>query len=1182
MTAQGLMACFLLLPGTAPVQFRDAFAANRLDTYRVTGTVTWRPGALALDRNAALGRPLAAGDPAEVRAVLGFPPQPAAGELRVGLIAAGGEALVALRRNADRTELVSLLDVKQVVALPNSPGPWAVRVSVRRGLVRARAWPLGDAEPTAWQSVRYLGKSTWRPEAVAVLAGPKAGGVVTALEAWSLPPLPPTPDQQKQLREAAALHRQGRTAYGQGRLDEALAKERAALQLRRQAQPQDQSAVAECASNVGLLLHALGKYRDARPYLEEALALYRKGQPADHPDLAFALNNLGELLRGLGHLDQARTLLEEALATRRRALPALHRDTAVSLNNFGLLLGDLNEHDTARTHLEEALALRRRLFPAGHTAIADALSNLGTLLHAVGRLEQARTCYDEALAIVQKSLPPQHPDLAISLNNLACLLQDQGQLDRARVLFEKVLALRRKSLPPGHPDLAISLNNLGLLLRELGQPREARPLLEEALALRRRALPSGHPDLGHSLNNLGSVLRDLGEFDEARAHFEQALVLYKKALPALHPDRAHTLNHLGTLLHAAGQLDEARTCYEEALAIRRKVLPSLHPDIAISLSNRGRLSHERGQTVAAWRDLLESVATWSGYAGRVAYGSAERDHLALIGRQRWLLDIFLSLADHTGDLTAGQCREILARLLDGKALSTAVVSARHQAVLLGSDAEALAQFEQMRQVRQQLADLLLQGPGRLQPAPYRDLCDQLQQRQDRLERRLGERTRAFAALTRAARAGPAEVAERFGPGDVLVELIRYRRWDFLARDGARLGKDRYAAVLLWRGEPGARFVTLGEAGPIDEAIRAWRVRVQRGIIHEPSERTLRERMWEPLARALPAQTAGLIVAPDGELALVPFEALRLADGKYLVEKLAIRYVASGRDLLARPQPKAKSAVALVLADPDYESLLSGGRQPPGATAQGADAPRSGGLRFAPLPGFAREADAVARLLRDQSGWEVRPLRRQEASEEALAKVPRPRLLYCVTHGFFLQDLEPPPPPGMPGRKILVQTSGKVETTVPALSADPRLRSGLALAGANRWRERSAKGLSDGLLTALEVENLDLWGTELVVLSACETGRGEVQVGEGVLGLRRAFQLAGAQTVLASLWQVPDQETEQLMTDCLGRWLKSKAPAAALRQAQLELIHRLRQGPTPRLREAPPLYWAGFICHGQDR
>jgi CHAT domain-containing protein len=211
---------------------------------------------------------------------------------------------------------------------------------------------------------------------------------------------------------------------------------------------------------------------------------------------------------------------------------------------------------------------------------------------------------------------------------------------------------------------------------------------------------------------------------------------------------------------------------------------------------------------------------------------------------------------------------------------------------------------------------------------------------------------------------------------------------------------------------------------------------------------------------------------------------------------------------------------------------------------------------------------------------VQLLQRAQANEEALAMVKRPRLLYCVTHGFFLQDLARSTSEAFGLRKLDLVGTETVRAALEGPGADPRLRSGLALAGANKWQERSAKGLSDGLLTALEVEELDLWGTELVVLSACETGRGEVQVGEGVLGLRRAFQLAGAQTMLASLWQVPDDETARLMTDCLGRWLGGAPPAAALRQSQLEMIRRLRQSANPRLREAPPLYWAGFICHGQ--
>jgi CHAT domain-containing protein len=356
--------------------------------------------------------------------------------------------------------------------------------------------------------------------------------------------------------------------------------------------------------------------------------------------------------------------------------------------------------------------------------------------------------------------------------------------------------------------------------------------------------------------------------------------------------------------------------------------------------------------------------------------------------------------------------------------------------------------------------------------------------------------------------------------------------------------------------------------------------VQKGTADAEAERTLRERLWAPLARALPKGTRELVVAPDGQLALLPLEALRLDDGRFLIETYQVRYVGNGRDLLPRPRPDGPARPPVLLADPDYDAAgpadAGGAKKPSAAPPQPGSRAPAAGLRFQPLPGFAREADAVTRLLQGSPGDKVRSLRGAAATEEALRAVQRPRLLYLVTHGFFLEDR--PPVSGSLGlRKLELVALG---TAPPQLRADARLRSGLALAGANKAQERSAKGLSDGLLTALEVENLDLFGTELVVLSACETGVGQVQVGEGVLGLRRAFQLAGAQTVLASLWQVPDQETERLMTDCLGRWLKGAAPAEGLRQAQLELIREMRRSTNANRQAAPPLYWAGFICHGQ--
>jgi CHAT domain-containing protein len=312
--------------------------------------------------------------------------------------------------------------------------------------------------------------------------------------------------------------------------------------------------------------------------------------------------------------------------------------------------------------------------------------------------------------------------------------------------------------------------------------------------------------------------------------------------------------------------------------------------------------------------------------------------------------------------------------------------------------------------------------------------------------------------------------------------------------------------------------------------------------------------------------------------LLPFAALRPDAAAYLVEGCAVSYVSAGRDQAAA-RPAGSASGAVFVGDPDFDRGPAAGA----AASPTLAAPAAALPAFTRLPGSRAEVEAAARAWEAaRPGEAARRLLGAEATEEALAAAVRPRLLHVATHGYFLPDL--PPPTAAPGTRsfeiVPLRPAGKRGDPE---AADARRRCGLALAGANRARERAARGESDGLLTALEAQDLDLGGTELVLLSACETGVGEVQVGEGVLGLRRAFQLAGAGTVVAALWKVPDAETERLMGRFLGPWLAGRAgPAAALREAQLGLLAELRQSPDLARRAAPPLLWAGFVCHGRPR
>jgi tetratricopeptide (TPR) repeat protein len=579
---------------------------------------------------------------------------------------------------------------------------------------------------------------------------------------------------------------------------------------------------------------------------------------------------------------------------------------------------------------------------------------------------------------------------ALALNREMVGLYRQGKYPETLTKAREALAIRRKILPPRHPDLAISLANLGRVLHTMGQDAEARQHMEEALAIRRKALPPLHPELALSLYNLGTLLYALGRRDEACQHLEEALAIRRKALPPLHPHLANSLDNLGLVLQDMGRRDEARKYHEEALAIRRKALSALHPNLA-SLDNLGQLHYAMGENEAAWRYMQEAATVSAAYTARTSAGSAQRDHAALVRKDRYELYAFLSLAEQS-PLSAGQCHQVLASVVDGKALSGMALARRPEAVRLRQDPEVAKLLGRLQPLRRRLADLLLQGAGTLPPERYRELCAELQKEHDDLERELALRVKDYAELRRAEQAGPDALAQRLAPGSALVELVRYQRVHFQVKDlRKRWGADHYLAVLLWPDSgpdgPQVRLVPLGEAQSIDRAIHAWRSHVQSGDTDDKTDRELRRRLWEPLAKALPEGTTRLFIAPDGELALLPFEAIREADGTYLVERLHLSYLTTGRDLMPRPQPKDKPDLALVLADPDYDHAGDTGRPTPKTTPaatplRGDDLTRQF-KALKSLPGFSREADAVEKLLRGRPGWRVQGRRRADASEEAL-------------------------------------------------------------------------------------------------------------------------------------------------------------------------------------------------------
>jgi CHAT domain-containing protein/tetratricopeptide (TPR) repeat protein len=1166
MLTHGLLLCLALTPGAADpdvVRLHEDFSTNTLKRYDVEGDVRWQKGRLTLvGRQVVLRRAVQAGYTADVKVEMSLPEGEADHELHVRLQGQDQDkfALVTLVRARGKVTLVNQMSPREEVALPAAaarPQAWTLRARLHYGVIQAKAWPAGAPEPAQWQTTRYSGKTLWAPRWVLFGYRPSGGLAITG---WGIDASRPPPvlraEDQKLLNRARMLNAEAGDLFHRDRPAEALAKVKDVLALHQKVLGRDHLETAASLVNLGGVLKFMGHVSAAQRPLEDAVPVLRMVLGPEHPDTAACLQMLAEVLRFTGQYAAARPRYEQALAAFRRVLGPTHRHTAVTLNGLGLLLEDLGEYAVAKPYLEQALAIHMK---NGGAKILDT----ATTLDSLGRLHFMLTDYTTA-----------------------------------RRYHERALAISR-ALDPDGPAMAVSLNNLGVVLKNLEEYREARSHLEQALAIRRKRLPAGSPDTAVTVSNLGELLQTMGDYRSALPLMEEAWAAHREGLGPEHPDTITSLYNVAGMRAAMGQTKAARIAYEEVLAARRRVLGPDHPDTGMGLTTLGTLFQATGQTRLAWQRFAEGTATYARANRRYLAVAPEGDFGSWLLASRYNFYGFASLAEEDGAGVRAHGLDLASAVLDWKAARAQRRLAFQEALVLSRDPGVRDRYGKLVRLRQELARMALRGPGPEPVARFTRRRESLEHQRDELEHDLSAAVGAFGVLQRRARAGPREVAARLPEGAVLVEWVRYAQYHFrlkpdvettvrldlggLAVRQPRWGPARYAAVVIARPaagrlDPPVRFVPLGEAGDADAAVRAWRA----GLRGEPDaavERRLRERIWEPLARELPAGTRQLLIAPDGELALLPFEAIRLADGQFLVERFQVSYVDTGRDLLPFPTVGGEPGGALVLADPDYDALPDAGQARVGSRP-GPDFGRPD-RRLTRLPGFVREAKALERAWRAaRPREELKVLRGADATEENAAQAHRPRLLYFITHGFFQEDL--PTLADLRSRASgfdIVAVEPKPRPPAPS-GVDPRLRSGLALAGANRRRERAARGLSDGLLTALEAEDLDLWGTELVVLSACDTGTGEVQVGEGVIGLRRAFQSAGARTVLASLWRVPDEETTRLMTGFIGRWLKGAPKNRALRAAQRDLIRELRHSADPKKRDAPPLYWAAFICHGQ--
>ncbi|NOU09180.1 MAG: CHAT domain-containing protein [Nitrospira sp.] len=910
---------------------------------------------------------------------------------------------------------------------------------------------------------------------------------------------------------------------------------------------------ARSLGNLGVLYQCTGAYTKAEPLLERALAIVEKALDSEHPDTARARNNLAVLYQCTGAYTKAEPLLERALAIVEKALGSEHPDTARARNNLAVVYQAMGIYAKAEPLLERALVIYEKAFGLEHPDVATVLNNLAELYRLIGAYAKAEPLYERAVAIIEKSLRPEHRNVAMAHNNLALLYLTTGAYTKAELLLEQALAFIDKTLGPEHPDTAVAVNNLAKLYGAKGAFTKAEPLFERALAITEKALGPEHPNVALALIALAELYDATGAYAKAEPLHERGLAIAEKALGPGHPATAHSIDSLAVHYRLMGAYDKAEPLHERALAIIEKALGPEHPDTARTLKSLARLYNATGAYIKAEPLYERGQSIQEVNTVRFLFsGSEARKHAYLHQRERSVFEnVSLSLVNPTERSTALGLTSVLqykGRVLD------AMSDSKAQLRRAGSKQDR-ALLDELATVTQDLSTLTFRGLGKLSPQAYRERLDLLARDEERLQTELSSRS---AVLRQAIMAITLQSVRAALPcGATLVEYFCYRPRDATAVSD-RWGVPRYVAYVLKRaGEPAA--IDLGVAQSIDDLVLEFRT-----ALSDPASTSFTEaaaKLFEKLIKPLLshcAESTRLLLSPDGALNLMPFAVLADENGKYLLEHFEITYLTSGRDLLRLVAQSPPESSAVVVADPNYGEGLSGGPtvETSSRPTRSADLDRSG-LIFTPLPGTADEARALQSLLKIPAR---QLLTGDSATEARLRELHGPRVLHLATHGFFLNDLQ---------MKATLRHSGFGGEMAPlALGENPLLRSGLALAGANARRSGEA---DDGILTAAEAAELDLFGTQLVVLSACETGIGTVQTGEGVYGLRRALVLAGARTQLVSLWKVNDDAARELMVDYYQRLMKGEGRSGALRAAQQAMMAN------PSWQH--PCYWAAFIPIG---
>lgn len=829
-------------------------------------------------------------------------------------------------------------------------------------------------------------------------------------------------------------------------------------------------------------------------------------------------NEVGEMMYESNRFNLAETYFKRAVELYEEEGEVKHPVYARALSNLGLLYHTTGRYVLAEEYTIKALDLRKEIFSDTNAAYAASVNNLAVLYKEMGKYNESEKLIAQAISVNEQSLGKNSVHYALSLNNQAMLYQAIGRYNIAEPILQQAIEIAGKTLKEKSTNYVRLMVNLALLYQDMKKYSEAEQIYLKAIKIKENRLGTSHPDYAHLLNNLAALYMLMNKYDQVESLLKKSSDIYKKQFGDKHPSYATTISNLGNFYRVMNRPSDAEPLLTQALQIRKESLGENHPEYVNSLESLGLLNWQNGKLSEASSLLKQVLDKNIEHIHTYFAPMSEAEKAKFWEKVQPKFIRFISFVLDAQKINPSIVGDLYNYQLATKALLLNSTSKVKEQILSSGDKALIKEYLEWLDEKENLARLYTLSKAEL--ADEKINLDSLERATNEREKLLSQKSKLFSEEYSIRSTSFKDVQLALDPTEAAIEIIQFRKFNKVFTDSVF-----YLALILTKEKPQPTLVVLENGNQLEK--KHYKIYIN-SVKQKLKDENSYSQFWSKIDQATGSKK-NLYVSLDGIYNQINLNTLLTPQG-YLIDLKNIRIVTNSKELISIKKAKASqnSNHAVLIGFPDYgasESILK-------------------------LPGTKKEIESIKAIL-TAGKYTSKVYLQADATEQNLKTLKSPKILHIATHGFFLAESD-----NQGDEKVFGIESAKSRE-------NPLLRSGLMLAGASQAIEGKSE---NGIITAYEVMNMQLDKTEIVVMSACETGLGDVKNGEGVYGLQRAFQVAGANAIVMSLWKVNDDATQQLMTSFYKNYSVSNNKQTAFKKAQQELKAKFKD----------PYFWGAFV------